>query len=279
MNLAISNIAWTPQERRKAYMLMAKAEVRGLEIAPGLFFATAEDPFAPGDATVRKALAEIESEGLRLVSMQSLLFGVQGAALFEGEDARARLERGLQRAIDLAGRIGIPNVVFGSPGQRRVPDSMAMQTAFEEAADVFRRLGTRAAQAGTVIAMESNPSAYGTNFLNTFDEAANFVAHVDHPQVALILDLGAMHMNGQFDLTTARISHLVDRLNHVHMSEPYLAPAPADPEQAASVLAALRLAGYCRSVSIEMKRPEAGLSEVGASLTKLSAAARTGNSA
>lgn len=279
MMLAISNIAWAPQERAEAYGLMAAAGVNGLEIAPGLFFHAAEDSFAPDAATARQAMTEIEAAGLRLVSMQSLLFGVQGAALFEGAAARARLERGLERAIDLAGRFGIPNLVFGSPAQRRVPFGMAMQTALEQAAELFRRLGERAAQAGTVIAIEANPRAYGTNFLNTLDEAADFVARVDHPQVALILDLGAMHMNGQFELTAARMPHLLPRLNHVHVSEPHLAPAPADPGQSAQVLAALRAAGYGRAVSIEMQRPRAGLSAVGASLAALCASARSGDPA
>ena len=42
------------------------------------------------------ALAEIAGAGLALVSMQSLLFGVSGAALFEGPDARAAFEEAVR---------------------------------------------------------------------------------------------------------------------------------------------------------------------------------------
>ena len=38
MKLAISNIAWMPDERGAVYNLMAEAGVTGLEIVPGLFF-------------------------------------------------------------------------------------------------------------------------------------------------------------------------------------------------------------------------------------------------
>ena len=259
MKLAVSNIAWTPEERLDAYDLMAGAGITGLEIAPGLFFAGAADPFVPDAATAEAALAEIAARGLSLVSMQALLFGVAGAALLGDAEERAAFERGMARAIDLAGRFGIPNLVFGSPGQRRIPEDMEPDDAREQAAETFRRLGDRAAAAGTAIAMESNPPAYGANFLTTLEEAESFVAQVDHPAVTLILDLGAMHMNGAFDALAGRIPALVERLTHVHVSEPHLAPAPDDATDLAPVLTALRRAGYGRAVSIEMKRPEGGL--------------------
>ena len=47
--------------------------------------------------------------------------------------------------------------------------------------------------------------------------------------------------------------------SHVHVSEPDLAPAPADPEALVPVLRGLAGAGYARAVSIEMKRAPQGL--------------------
>lgn len=259
MILSVSNIAWAPEERLDAYNLIAEARFTGLEIAPGLFFSGAEDPFAPDVATANAALAEIAARGLSIVSMQSLLFGVQGAALLGETDERTAFEHGMTRAIDLAGRFGIPNIVFGSPMQRRIPEGMAHEDAWAQAADTFHRLGDHAAAVGTVIAMESNPTAYGTNFLNTLEEAEAFVIRVDHCAVTLVLDLGAMHMNGTFGTVATRAGALAPRLTHVHVSEPHLAPAPDDAADLAPVLAALREAGYARAISIEMKRPEDGL--------------------
>ncbi|MCX5479077.1 sugar phosphate isomerase/epimerase [Kaistia geumhonensis] len=262
MILSVSNIAWLPEERLGAYDLMEEAGLSGLEIAPAIFFAGAADPFVPDDAIADAALAEIRARGFSLVSMQALLFGVQGAALFGDAAARAAFERGMTRAIDLAGRFGIPNIVFGSPGQRRIPDDMAPGDALDQAAETFRRLGDRAAASGTVIAVESNPPAYGTNFLNTLEDAEAFVELVSHPAVAVILDLGAMHMNGSFGTVAERAAALAPRLSHVHVSEPNLAPAPDDATDLAPVLAGLRAGGYGRAVSIEMKRHEGGLATV-----------------
>lgn len=274
MKLAMSNIAWAPEERLEAYAVLAAAGFTGLEIAPALFFHAAEDPFVPDQPVAAAALAEIADAGLALVSMQSLLFGVAGAALFEGPEARAAFERAMHRAIALAGRFGIPNLVFGSPLQRRVPEGLAMAEALEQAAEVFRRLGDAAAKAGTRIAIEANPAAYGTNFCTTLDEALGFVALVDHPAIVPHLDLGAMHMNGDFGGVPARIHALAPRLSHVHVSEPDLAPAPADPAALVPVLEALRAAGYARAVSIEMKRAPEGLAAVRRAVAGLAAACR-----
>ena len=275
MKLAMSNIAWSPRERIAAYRILANAGFSGLEIAPGLFFHAAEAPLVPADSVARKALNEITGFGLNLVSMQSLLFGVPDAGLFDGADARVAFEKGMNRAIELAGRFGIPNLVFGSPRQRRVPAGMAMDQALTEAAEVFRRLGDAALRAGTTITIEANPGAYGTNFLNTLEQALDFVGQVDHPAIAAILDLGAMRMNGVFDTVPEQAPGLMPRLNHVHVSEPHLAPAPA-PEHAAAitpVLQALRAEGYDKAVSIEMKPARANsLAEVEGAVGRLAKA-------
>ncbi|WP_233997307.1 sugar phosphate isomerase/epimerase family protein [Porphyrobacter sp. HT-58-2] len=268
----MSNIAWLPEERLEAYAILAEAGITGLEIAPGLFFHAAANPFAPDAASARAAISEMADAGLTLVSMQSLLFAVTGAALFGPSEARAAFEAGMARAIALAERFGIPNLVFGSPLQRRVPEGMALADALEDAAACFRSLGEAALAAGTRITIEANPAAYGTNFLTTLDEAEAFVDAVDHPGIALILDLGAMHMNADFASVPARVPGLAARLGHVHVSEPDLAPAPADPAALAPVLRALNAAGYAKAVSIEMKRAPEGLAAVRACAARLVAA-------
>lgn len=277
MKFAVSNIAWAPADRAVAYGALKAAGISGLEIAPGLFFAGAADPFSPTEAEAAPRLAEIENAGLTLVSMQSLLYSVSGAAVFEGPKALERLKAGMGRAIDLAGRFGIPNLVFGSPRQRIVPEGVEMCDAMELALEVFRDLGNQAVAAGTVIAMEFNPPAYGTNFLNDVDQALSFVKAAAHPGVKLILDLGAMHINGDFDQIEAVVAEAAPYLSHVHVSEPDLAPAPAEVGQARRVLGALAAVRYHGWVSIEMKAAEDdAVAEMAAAVARLNAAATAG---
>ncbi len=273
MKIAVSNIAWAPAERRNVYAVMQRHGAKGLEIAPGLLFPDETDPFAPSDAAVTAMYDELSEFDLTLVSMQSLLFGVQGAALFGSEDERQAFGAGLRRAIDLAGRIDIPNLVMGSPKQRVVPDGMSLDAAFDLAADLFRRLGDAAAAKGTVIAMEPNPAAYGANFLTDFDSALRFVGYVDHPAVTFNFDIGALHMNDAFDRVGDYARTGLARTSHVHVSEPHLAPAPRDSGEAGRLLSALGREGYKRWVSIEMRAVEGGaVAAVDAALGRLMAA-------
>ncbi|SDX87498.1 Sugar phosphate isomerase/epimerase [Albimonas donghaensis] len=215
MRLSMSNVAWAPEERLEACAAMAEHGVRGLEIVPGLFFHAAADPCAPDAATAERALAEIAAQGLSRVSMPSLLFGVSGAALFEGDDTRARLQTGMVRAIDLAGRFGIPNLLFGSPGQRRSPRGRTGRRRRTSPPPSSLGSAMRAQAAGARFAMGANPEVYGASFLNTLEEAADFVAAVDHPAVAPILDLGAMHINGAYADAPGRVARLGPALTHV----------------------------------------------------------------
>jgi sugar phosphate isomerase/epimerase len=272
MMLAMSNIAWDPSERLEAYDALAVSGVPGLEIAPGLFFHAADDPFVPNETAARTALAEIAAAGLSLVSMQSLLFGVEGAALFGDADEQTAFMRGMCRAIDLAGRFGVGNLVFGSPGMRRVPEGMPMANAMARAVERFQTLGDRAAAAGTIISLEPNPAAYGTNFLNRLDEAEQLASLTAHPAVMVNLDLGAMHMNGDYAAVIGHVAGNVSRIGHVHVSEPQLAPAPGDAAVLGPVLQALNVAGYGRAISIEMRRPAGGIDDVKSALARLVAA-------
>ncbi|WP_343344192.1 TIM barrel protein [Sphingomicrobium sp. XHP0239] len=272
MIFAMSNIAWAPDERLGAYAALAEAGISGLEIAPGILFDGAEDPMDPDIATAERAMGELADHGLALVSMQSLLYGVEDAALFGDARQRQRFADAMHRAIDLAGRFAIPNVVFGSPRQRVIPKGANDEAAIDHAATTFASFADRAAEAGTVIAMEPNPAAYGTNFLTSLQEAIGFVAAVNHPALRLNFDLGAIIMNGDAaraaDLARAVASHV----HHVHVSEPDLAPAPADPAALAPVLAALAEKGYDRAVSIEMRRTDEGLAAVTSRIAALAQA-------
>jgi sugar phosphate isomerase/epimerase len=270
MKLAVSNIAWAPKHRDYAYAMLNEHGIRGLEIAPGLFLNGAKDPFEPTPEESKAALAPMRAAGLELVSMQSLLFGVEGAALFGEHSERQRFEQAMLRAIRLAGILGIPNLVFGSPGQRVIPKSMSREEAESIAVDLFRRLGDAAVAEGTILGMEFNPKVYGTNFLNHAKETAAFVAHVNHPAIQIILDVGAMHLNGDFETLPSFVAAQAARISHVHFSEPYLAPAPADSNQAHRVFRAMSAVGYRRWYSIEMKAvPDGELEALGFALGRL----------
>ncbi|NNC36698.1 MAG: sugar phosphate isomerase/epimerase [Hyphomonadaceae bacterium] len=268
----MSNIAWHPHDRFAAYELLACAGVTGLEIAPKLFLPEMEDRAKPSDKMVERAKAELLSFGLELVSMQSLLYGETDVSLFEDASSRARLHEAMVRKINLAGRLGIGNLVFGSPKQRARPEAMGPKEAQDIAQTFFFDLAEHAVSEGTVVTIEPNPIAYGTNFLNSFNEAADFVRIVEHPSLLLTLDLGAMYMNNDFENIEEAVVHNARYIHHVHISEPMLAPAPARIGDATQVLKALDKIVYKGPISIEMKPPEASLTTIAECLRRLNEA-------
>jgi len=81
-----------------------------------------------------------------------------------------------------------------------------------------------------------------------------------------------MHVNGTYSAVPQTIPKIADKLNHVHVSEPSLAPAPASEDALVPVLQTLRSHGYAHAVSIEMARPERGLDDVKNAVQRLVAA-------
>lgn len=273
MNCAMSNIAWLPAEARAVYALLQRHGFTGLEVAPGLALPDEADPFRPSAAGLRAFRADCADFGLTPVSMQSLLFGTSGAQLFGTADECAALEAGIERAIALAETLGIPNLVFGSPRNRAYPPGMTADAARDHAAAVFTRLGDKARAAGAVLALEPNPASYGTNFLTTLGEAAQFVTALAHPGVTLNYDIGALLAEGAADHAAARYAAAGGRVSHVHISEPELTPAPADAHQFAAIARALIAAGHTGWFSIEMRRPDGDvLAVIEACLARVAAA-------
>lgn len=259
---AMSNIAWAPAHRREVYQLMASYGFTGLEIAPGLLFPDAQNAFEPSHNVIDCVLGELDEFGLQLVSMQSLLFGCEGAELFGAAEEQMKFTAQMRRAIALAGRLGIGNIVFGSPKNRLVPQGMAYKDAIAHAKDVFNTLGDFAETRGVRIAIEPNPVEYGANFLTTIEEAAAFVRTANHPSVTLNFDIGAITIAHQIDHLESYFSQYKDIVSHIHLSEPQLVPAPSN---AAISKRAHRLAednNFEHWVSIEMRSPQAPADEL-----------------
>jgi sugar phosphate isomerase/epimerase len=253
MNLAISNIAWRPEENAAIYPMLTEVGVRGLEIAPGLAFAEAADPFSPTEAEISHFRSEIDAHRLKPVSMQSLMFRAENARLFGDARARTAFETRLEEAIALAKRLEIPNLVVGSPTHRAIPAGMDRANAERIACAVFRRLGDKAGAAKTKLALEPNPATYGTNFLTTMDETITFAALVDHPAVTLNFDIGALHMNGEAGSAMALYRRGGSKVSHVHVSEPNLSPAPQCEATFGAIAQDLIRNGYGGWFSIEMR--------------------------
>jgi sugar phosphate isomerase/epimerase len=245
VKLAISNIAWAAAHDAEMYAFLQETGYTGLEIAPTRIF-----PVNPYDSLSEAAVFSRtlkEKYSLQVCSMQSLWFG-KTEKLFGSDEERSLLLNYTKQAIDFASAIGCGNLVFGSPKNRITDENSSM----DKAVSFFRALGEYAHEKKCVLAMEANPVIYGTNYINTTDEALALVREVESPGFKVNFDLGTSIYNGE---GLEKLSRSLNLIHHIHISEPYLAKIEKRDihRELSSILSREHYNGF---VSIEMKNLE-----------------------
>lgn len=213
--LAISNIAWEPICDIDMYQYLKAQQFSGLEIAPTRLFQ--ESPYEHCSDISDYAKRIKEQYNLTICSMQSIWYG-RKERIFGTKEERNILIEYTKNAILFAEAARCHNLVFGCPKNRNYENSDEIQNI---AIAFFKELGDFAYNHGTVIAMEANPTIYGTNYINTTKQAIELIKDVSSKGFRLNLDFGTVIQN-QEDLS--EINNLESFVNHIHISEPYLKP-------------------------------------------------------
>lgn len=240
MKLSISNIGINQEDTDKAYLKMQALGYKGLEIAPTKFTGLSQ----PYDdlALVRHKAEELKAAyGFCISSMQSIWYGQQGN-IFVPEEAR-RLKEYTFKAIAFAKAAGCKSMVFGCPKNRSIPDG----SAADDCLNFFKVIAKNAYDNGTVIALEANVPAYGTNFINTSLQAFEFAKKV--PYLKVNYDLGTLIAENE---SLDALAENIALVSHIHISEPGL--APIEKRNIHKELALLlKQKSYAGFVSIEMQ--------------------------
>jgi D-psicose/D-tagatose/L-ribulose 3-epimerase len=255
-HLAVSNIAWDPSEDDAVARVLHAADATGVEIAPTKW---RDRPLETTPAEIASYRRAWEDRGLRIISLQSLLFGYPDLQLFGDASSRAAMSDLVRRTIDLAAGLGAHALVFGSP-KNRVRGALPLEQATAIAVDFFRVLGEHAHVRHTALCIEANPPGYGCDFITTTAEAVELCRLVDHPGVRVNGDLGGMTMSGEDPATS--LQSAAPFLAHFHASEPNLAALGTSAAHARAA-EGLSRAGYDGWVSVEM-RPAANGNNVAA---------------
>lgn len=250
IKLSISNIAWPAEKDQQVYCYMQKAGFQGLEIAPTRLFP--EQPYEKKEEAKAFARDLKKQYGLSVCSMQSIWYG-HSEKLFGTDEERQILLDYTKKAIDFAEAVGAGNLVFGCPRNRVISEGDDRGRAV----DFFRILGDYAYEHGTVLAMEANPTIYGTNFINKTKEAIELMKEVGSKGFKLNFDFGTLLYNEE-DMD--EVLQDIALMNHVHISEPNL-KLIEHREAHKTFIKELWAGGYEGFVSIEMGRRE-GLDEV-----------------
>lgn len=244
MKLSASNIAWTVEQDKQVYDLLASLHFEGIEAAPTRILQ--QQPYLHPDAAAEFA-KKLAADGFCVPSMQSIWFG-RTENIFGGKEEQRTLYEYTCLAIEFAAAACCPSLVFGCPKNRAMPQGARP----EDAAPFFRETAAFAAAHGVMLALEANPAIYGTNFLNTTAEAFAYARYLDCPGISVNLDFGTILQNRE---TLNGVAEAISLVSHVHISEPYLAPVAVRPQHQ-QLAALLRDKSYDKFVSLEMKTAE-----------------------
>ncbi len=239
MKIAISHIAWSPEEEIEMAHLLSSLGVNAVEVAPGRI--------AP---TVESFRALWEENGVKISSMQALLFGKDDLLLFDSSEKRHQMLEYLSDVVEKAERIGASRLVFGSPKNRRRGEK-SLESVLPIAVGFFRSLGNIAKKHGVIICIEANPKDYGSDFILTTEEAAELVREVDSEGFGLHLDTGGIIINNE-DCQSLVSAHS-DIIKHVHISAPFLSPIYEEKIPLQELIGSLKNVDYQGFLSIEMK--------------------------
>jgi D-psicose/D-tagatose/L-ribulose 3-epimerase len=251
MSIAISNLAWQPEEDAEVLAALHTNGVSQLELAPTKTWPQLDQVPQQEATAYRRQLTE---QGFSIVALQSLLFGQPDLVLFGSTEQRRALQSYLEHVIQLGGWLQAQVLVFGSPKNRQ-RGPLNLEEATDIAVPFFRQLGQVADSEGVWLCIEPNPIAYACDFITTTTDGIDLVKQVNHSGFGLHLDAGGIYL-AQEDIHTV-IPAAIPFAKHFHISEPNLAPIGTTPDfPHATLHHELMQSGYTGHVSIEMRSGE-----------------------
>lgn len=216
--ISISNIAWDTAIDHEIADLMHLHDVSYIDIAPPKYF---PEPARVKEAELDRVKQFWQQKNISPLGMQSLLFGTQGLNVFGSEDIQEEMLQHLGHICRIGNGLGARKLVFGSPRNRDRAHLNDKDTS-RIARYFFRRLGDIARLHDVTICLEPNPACYNANFMTDSLETTKVVEMIDHPNIRMQLDIGAMCINQESPDEVIR--QVVPWVHHIHVSEPQLVP-------------------------------------------------------
>ncbi len=162
------------------------------------------------------------------------------------------------KACRHADAAGVPHIVFGSGGARKVPEGFDLAQGKAQFIDFCRKLGERIKDLKVTIVLE--PLNKGeTNLLNSVLEGIEYVDAIQSPRIQLLADFYHMMKENE---SPESIRKAGARIRHCHVAELEGRKAPGTKgEDLSGFLKALTDIGYTGGVSCECGWPKENVEE------------------
>jgi len=250
-HLAISNIAWQPEEDAIVLELLEQYNVRHIEISPFRTSANAQEMSSKNAEILVQYYAVY---GIDIVALQAIMYRHTHLSIFGKDTTRQACLKHIVHILDFAQCLHAKTVIFGSPKNKK-RGALPYEKAFEHSVDFFKKVAEHAAKRNVIFCLEPTPGIFGADFVRNTREAMDVVQAVDHVSFRLNFDIGSLLLNKEHP--DELIPMYTEYIGHVHISEPHLHTIRPEKSFHAHVAQLLRESGYANTVSIEMLHTEA----------------------
>jgi sugar phosphate isomerase/epimerase len=262
MKVSVSNIAWSLEDDEIAAELLNSKNISFIEIAPTIYF---PEILAASKEDVMNVRNFWEKRGIRISSLQSLLFNKPELQLFGDDEIQEKLRRHLLKIGQIGEWLGAQPLVFGSP-KNRLKGDISARDAKACANNFFRKLFEEWDFSSTFLAIEANPHDYGADFLTNSIESKIFVEELSSQKMKWHLDFGCSEMEGPSAVNCLKV--LNDNPAHVHLSERNLAPLKEESKVFyQQFIDQLSVQNYSGFITLEMRN--AGINSLETSINML----------
>ena len=254
-----------PLEKSLAYA--KEIGYTGWEIAPFMLGADATSITSEQRSDYRRT---VEGAGFEVIGLHWLLAKTEGLHLTTEDSAvRHRTADYFNELVQLCADLGGQVMVLGSPQQRNVPDGALMDVAYENAAEVLRKVVPALETHGIKLALEPLGREEG-NFMNTQALGRKLRDMIGSDHVGLHLDVKAM--SDETEDIAGLIRENADLMMHFHANDPNRRGPGMGDVDFAPIFQALSDVDYQGWVSVEVFDYEPGIEAlVGESMSNMRA--------
>jgi sugar phosphate isomerase/epimerase len=213
-----TTLSISPSPAKFAPLLFAGDWERGVETAATLGYDAVEFSLRAPDADLLNAIGEaVRARGLAVSAIATgQSYYNDGLSLTSGEpDVQARLLDRMKAFIDFAAGWGGLLIIGGVRGVL-TGDAMTCPDQRRRAQEAVRSYAEYAAPRGVSLAIEPI-NRYETNFINTIDEALQFLADVGSPNLLVLAD--TFHMNIEEISLSGSLMEAGSKLGYVHFAD------------------------------------------------------------
>lgn len=238
MTLSITNLAWSKEEESNVLDWLIANNVTTLEIALTKEFG---DWGAINKEKLLGYRSKLESQGLSVISLQSLFYGKNCNIFTNNLD----FVEHFKRIIEYSNILGCKYLVFGSPKNKKKSnkDKNKCNDVFMETFSLLSELDPE-----ICIGIENTPTYYGCDFLIDYEETKHLVDKINKNNIKFHIDTACL------DLSGGDYSEIFESQKHqtksIHISSKNLASVYGDKKIGSFISS--QLADYSGNMSLEL---------------------------